>query len=244
MIVAQRRLQRPVAVGLDHRRALDVARVRRVLRPGSAEVGHERLQGGMVWRQANIRVVVSRDREDRRRIVQIRLVKLRVVGAVLAVVVDDVTKVIEEGRELLRSVLLHPMRNDQLRPLVIDPARVTHRMEHKPARLRDRGNRLLPQHRLQVEVVRRLPGWRRQLVPDLLLVRRLRTRQLLRRRPRMATERKPRRPEHKPRTALIHVHADSSRITSPLAPLRARAQARTQSQAPFRQPDLRQRAEL
>jgi hypothetical protein len=84
----ERRYERPVDVGLGHARPPGALALAGDLGAARAKVGQEAVECGRAreW----VAVVVAGNREDRRRIVRIRLVELRRVLAYFPVVVDAV----------------------------------------------------------------------------------------------------------------------------------------------------------
>jgi hypothetical protein len=116
--VDERRDERPVDIGLGHCSSWAIARIHG-MRPwgGRAEVPHERIErllGGQ-----GISVVVSGYREDRGKIMLIRLIELPIILGCLPIEVDAITESIEKrwidarigrtGKEILLQPLRHPL---------------------------------------------------------------------------------------------------------------------------------------
>ena len=112
-------VQDPIRIGLGHRGPVRVSGVGGKDRRGRAKVFQKAVEAPR-FRIPGIRVavMVSGNRENGGRIMEIRLVELRIVFGGLSVVVDDVPDDVEEGRGRASvgspEVLFHFVGNDSL----------------------------------------------------------------------------------------------------------------------------------
>ncbi len=125
----------------------------------------------------HVSIVIARNGEDRRGVMHIRFVKLRIIFARFAVIVNHITQVIEKGRAQrdvgIIELFLHCHRHDLLRLWSLHAAAIARHVEQQAARITDRRHIFRRQHLIQRQVIRWLSGWVRQwaerLVPGWLL---------------------------------------------------------------------------
>src|SRR5690348_7685935 len=107
----------------------------------------------------HIAVMVAGDGQNRGRVEGVRFVELAGVVRVFAVVVDDVTEVVEEAWRLvgrgIGQVRLHVLYDDLLRRTVLYPSGVTNTVHDEFARLLNPVNAVRAQDCAEVEVIGR-----------------------------------------------------------------------------------------
>ena len=101
----QRRVEGPEHIGLRHRAARRVAVIGADDGRLGTEIPDKGLQTGLARRWIDIAVVISRNRDDGGRILQIGLVKLRPVIGTLAIIINDVAEMIEKRRSI-RGIII------------------------------------------------------------------------------------------------------------------------------------------
>ena len=133
----------PVDVRLGHRRSSGVLARGVVLRRRRAEGGEKPVEGRLRGID-RVPIVVAGDAEDRRVVVHIGLVELRVVHTGLPVVVHAVPEQVEErgdGGVARAQVLLERLGNVGLWDWRRDPTDISHQVERNAASGLDRRNR-------------------------------------------------------------------------------------------------------
>jgi hypothetical protein len=135
------------------------------MRLRGAEVGGESEQrrlgvGRIAGAHAGVAVVIAGDRENRRRIVLVRLIELGAVELALSVEIDDVSNVIEKRRLVRRlhrfDLAFHGFSDRHLNIVAVNAAGITDDMKYELARLCSGGRQIRhddAQRQCQIHVV-------------------------------------------------------------------------------------------